>query len=114
MTIQEARIAVPPTADLKSNAAEIVAPSATDERAVTAAWNQLTAGSFDQGPVHATTTSTRITARPERFRRLRGRAVGWPKQAGIRRPRRAITYRNWPRRAASRWQALPGIPAPAR
>ena len=57
--IQETRIAVPPTAGLKSNAAEMVAPGATDDCAVTAAWNQLIAGSFDHGPVHATTTMTR-------------------------------------------------------
>src|SRR5580692_6415535 len=58
-TIQDARIAEPPTNGLKSNAAVMVAPGAIEEAAVTARCSQLTAGSADHGPVQATTMATR-------------------------------------------------------
>src|SRR5215469_9966402 len=57
-TIQDARIALPPTAGLKSNAAVIVLLAVSEEAAVTARCSQLIAGSVDHGPVHATTTQT--------------------------------------------------------
>src|SRR5689334_11320295 len=59
--IHETSIAVPPTPGLKSNAAEIVVPSITEDFAVTAACSQTIAGKLDQGPVHATTTTIRVS-----------------------------------------------------
>src|ERR1700746_1223822 len=56
--IHDARIALPPTNGLKSNAAVIVAPSVIEDLAETARCSQLMAGSGDHGPVHATTTAT--------------------------------------------------------
>src|ERR1700731_451372 len=56
--IQEARIALPPTNGLKSNAAEMVAPAVIEDAAETARCSQLIAGNGDHGPVHSTTTTT--------------------------------------------------------
>src|SRR5580704_13772435 len=65
-TIQEARIAEPPTKGLKSKAETIVAPGVIEEAAETARCSQLMPGSGDQGPVQATTTAmrTRIGSQP--------------------------------------------------
>src|SRR5215472_14021473 len=56
--IQDARIALPPTNGLKSNAAVIMAFSVKEDLAATARCSQLMAGSGDHGPVHKTTTTT--------------------------------------------------------
>src|SRR5215469_7327083 len=56
--IHETRIALPPTAGLKSNAAVIVVLGAKEDAAATARWSQLIAGRVDHGPVQATTTHT--------------------------------------------------------
>src|SRR5580692_25643 len=56
--IQEARIALPPTNGLKSNAAVMVAPAVIEDAAETARCSQLIAGNGDHGPVHSTTTTT--------------------------------------------------------
>ena len=58
MMIHDTRIAVPPTAGLKSNADVIVAFSTTEDSADTARCSQLMPGNADHGPVHATTTAT--------------------------------------------------------
>src|SRR6202451_121544 len=56
--IHDARIALPPTNGLKSNAAVIVAPAVIEDAAETARCSQLIAGTGDHGPVHSTTTTT--------------------------------------------------------
>src|ERR1700722_3345749 len=56
--IQDARIALPPTNGLKSNAAVMVAPAVIEDAAETARCSQLIAGNGDHGPVHSTTTTT--------------------------------------------------------
>src|SRR3984885_14305118 len=64
--IQEARIALPPTNGLKSNAAVMVAPAVIEDAAETARCSQLIAGNGAHGPVHSTTatTSTMIGNQP--------------------------------------------------
>src|SRR5579863_5243329 len=58
MMIQDARIAEPPTNGAQLKIAAMVAPWTTDDAAVTWRWRPTIAGSFDQGPVQATTTIT--------------------------------------------------------
>src|ERR1700738_484609 len=59
ITNQETRMAVPPTNGAKGKATE-VALLLMEEIALTATLPALTLGSGDQGPVHSTTTTTRI------------------------------------------------------
>src|SRR5579872_4390864 len=60
VSIQETRIAVPPTNGVQLKAARTVAPPGSPEVALTAKCPATTAGSFDQGPVQATTTAMRM------------------------------------------------------
>src|SRR5215471_5951359 len=57
--IHEARMAEPPTNGVHLKPASIVAPCVIDEAAVTFSARGAMLGSFDQGPVQATTTMTR-------------------------------------------------------
>src|SRR5690349_17021308 len=56
--IQDARIADPPTNGVHLKAAAMVAPSAIEDAAVTCWFSSAMPGSFDHGPVQATTTTT--------------------------------------------------------
>src|SRR5579864_6821408 len=56
--IQEARIAEPPTKGVQLKIAAMVAPWTIDDAAVTWRWSPMMLGSFDHGPVQATTTMT--------------------------------------------------------
>src|SRR5581483_4855818 len=64
--IHDARIALPPTKGVQLKIAATVAPGESADAAFTCAWNQTMPGSFDHGPVQATTTaiSTRIGNHP--------------------------------------------------
>src|ERR1700733_15418408 len=58
--IQDAKIAVPPTNGVQLKMARIGAPPGSPEVAATSKWRPMIPGSFDQGPVQATTTAIRI------------------------------------------------------
>src|SRR6185437_151732 len=60
VSIQETKIALPPTKGAKLKSAVMVVPVATDELAATLALKRLTPGSGDHGPVHSTTTTMRM------------------------------------------------------
>src|SRR5215472_3956850 len=83
MMIQETRIAVPPTAGLKSNAAEMVAPDATDDCAVTAAWNQLTAGRDDHDDQDDDRQPALKDLAGRQPMRIRGKLASWRELAAI-------------------------------
>src|SRR5262249_38406985 len=65
-TIQEAKIALPPTNGVQLKIAAMVAPGASEEAALTCKCKPMMDGSFDHGPVQATTMAirTRIGSQP--------------------------------------------------
>ena len=59
-TIHDARIALPPTKGVQLKMAPMVPPGVNVVAAVTCRWSMTMAGSFDQGPVQATTMTMRM------------------------------------------------------
>src|SRR5271154_5019500 len=58
--IQDAKIAEPPTNGVQLKMARIGAPPGRPDVALTSRWSATIDGSFDQGPVQATTTTIKI------------------------------------------------------
>ena len=83
--IQDTKIAVPPTNGVQLKMARIGAPPGSPDVAATSRWRATIDGSFDQGPVHATTTAMRIGDRQPSHADVAGR--------------KAVRFRLWYRRS---------------